>query len=62
MERPHQEVHRHGIAAARAFQAGRTEEAFALVGKVEVASAELLHLLDGLEAAAREEDLRRLGD
>lgn len=62
LDRPHQEVHRHGIAAARAFHAGRTEEAFALVGKVEVASAELLHLLDALEPAAREEDLWRMGD
>jgi methyl-accepting chemotaxis protein len=60
LDRPHQEVHRNGIAAARAYHAGRMEEAFALVGKVEVASAEVLHLLDELEAAARAEDLGRM--
>lgn len=45
---PHQEVHSAGIAAVRAFNAGRRDEALRHMDRMGEASAEVLHLLDAL--------------
>jgi len=45
---PHQEVHRAGIAAARAYAAGDLDEAVAHVEEAGAASLEVLRLLDDL--------------
>ncbi|MGJ4925991.1 methyl-accepting chemotaxis protein [Bradyrhizobium sp. HKCCYLS2038] len=46
LERPHEAVHRHGKEAARLFSSGRIEEALNEIGKVEIASTEVLAALD----------------
>ena len=61
LDGPHREVHQHGIAAVKAFHAGRSDEAFQLIGRVEVASVQVLRLLTELEEAAREDWLRATG-
>jgi methyl-accepting chemotaxis protein len=58
LDGPHREVHVNGINAVRAFNAGRTDEAFQLMGRVEVASVHVLRLLGELEEAAREDWMR----
>lgn len=50
IERPHRDVHDFGIAAARCFETSRLEEGMAYVKKLEVASEEVLALLDELVA------------
>ena len=49
LEQPHEAVHRHGKEAARLFSAGRIQEALAEIGKVEVASSDVLKALDQLK-------------
>ncbi len=46
----HRAVHQKGVAAVRAFNAGRSEEAVRLVDEVEQASKQVLHCLDQLIA------------
>ncbi|GLH77881.1 hypothetical protein SSBR45G_27890 [Bradyrhizobium sp. SSBR45G] len=46
LERPHEAVHRHGKEAARLFSSGRIDEALNEIGKVEVASTDVLAALD----------------
>lgn len=46
LERPHEAVHRHGKEAARLFSAGHIDEALNEIGKVEIASTEVLAALD----------------
>lgn len=46
LERPHEAVHRHGIAAARLFNQGRHSEALAEIEQVQSASAEVLAQLN----------------
>ncbi|WP_257166683.1 methyl-accepting chemotaxis protein [Bradyrhizobium sp. SRS-191] len=50
LERPHEAVHRHGKEAARLFSSGRIDEALNEIGKVEVASTEVLAALDDIKA------------
>ncbi|MGJ4887056.1 methyl-accepting chemotaxis protein [Bradyrhizobium sp. HKCCYLS3077] len=49
LERPHEAVHRHGKEAARLFSSGRIDEALNEIGKVEVASSEVLAALDQIK-------------
>jgi methyl-accepting chemotaxis protein len=49
LERPHEAVHRHGKEAARLFSSGRIEEALNEIGKVEVASTDVLAALDQIK-------------
>jgi len=49
LERPHEAVHRHGKEAARLFSSGRIEEALNEIGKVEVASTDVLAVLDQIK-------------
>ncbi|WP_315714705.1 MULTISPECIES: methyl-accepting chemotaxis protein [unclassified Bradyrhizobium] len=51
LERPHEAVHRHGKEAARLFSSGRIEEALNEIGRVEVASSEVLAALDEIRAS-----------
>ena len=48
LEHPHQEVHRHGIAAARLYRDGDLQGAMAEIEKVDGASKEVLRLLEAL--------------
>ncbi|MGJ4903617.1 methyl-accepting chemotaxis protein [Bradyrhizobium sp. HKCCYLS2058] len=50
LERPHEAVHRHGKEAARLFSSGHIEEALNEIGRVEVASSEVLAALDQIKA------------
>ncbi|MGJ5177061.1 methyl-accepting chemotaxis protein [Bradyrhizobium oligotrophicum] len=50
LERPHEAVHRHGKEAARLFSSGRIEDALNEIGRVEVASTEVLAALDQIKA------------
>ena len=60
LEGAHERVHRHGIEAARRFQAGDLEGALAAIGEVEKASVEVLAALDQLlELSRRQESARR---
>ncbi len=47
---PHENVHAHGIAAVKHFNAGRIEEALEEITEVEVYSKEVLELLKNLES------------
>ena len=49
LEKPHEAVHRHGKEAARLFSSGRIEEALSEIGKVEVASTDVLASLDRIK-------------
>jgi methyl-accepting chemotaxis protein len=50
----HRGVHQNGVAAARAYNAGKTDEAIALIDRVESDSREVLRCLDQLLAGAGE--------
>ncbi|UFZ06598.1 methyl-accepting chemotaxis protein [Bradyrhizobium ontarionense] len=49
LEQPHEAVHRHGKEAARLFGSGRIDEALNEIGKVEVASTDVLAALDQMQ-------------
>jgi methyl-accepting chemotaxis protein len=48
LEKPHEQVHEHGKLAAKLFEAGDLAGALGEIEKVEVASGEVLRLLDEL--------------
>ena len=48
LENPHQEVHRHGIAAARLYREGDLHGAMTEIDQVDTASKEVLRLLEDL--------------